>query len=450
MRVRELIRRLNQEEMRLFKKTIPNSKVPIVETENYPSAIMKCLDGDYAKLGLVTEAFLQEDDITIENLVKIIRRYTHNTDLILNKKSTTHYINIIKETREILNSLVKGKLVGETAISCDTITGHPDCRTETQIFEIKTTGHLKEMWTEFLLQVFAYGAIDKHVYKIYLILPLQKYIWEYDLKNWKNRDMYLDLLLNYSKKQQPIDLSRLICEYRIGHHIRKDKTLYDSIVKHSNLLPYQIFLGNSRGSAVKLTDSDIAKSLDFIDNTNFNLYIHAPYVINLCNKEGDMWHIKLLNNNLKYGNLTHCKGVVVHVGKSTKRDMKECLQIMKDNIEECLEFATLQCPLLIETPAGQGTEVLQDMNEFIDFVSQFDDRVGICLDTCHVFACGHDPVIFMEKCGDKLKLIHFNDSSCPAKSKKDRHALPGNGYIGKEMISIANMAITRRIHMVIE
>ena len=90
------------------------------------------------------------------------------------------------------------------------------------------------------------------------------------------------------------------------------------------------------------------------------------------------------------------------------------------------------------------------MDEFIDFAYQFDDRLGICLDTCHVFACGHDPVTFMEKCGDKLKLIHFNDSSCPCKSKKDRHALPGNGYIGKEMINIANMAITKKIHMVIE
>lgn len=65
---------------------------------------------------------------------------------------------------------------------------------------------------------------------------------------------------------------------------------------------------------------------------------------------------------------------------------------MKKNLLECLPLATKECPLLLETPAGQGTETLKAMKDFIEFVAEIaDERLRICLDTCHVFACGHKP-----------------------------------------------------------
>ena len=109
----------------------------------------------------------------------------------------------------------------------------------------------------------------------------------------------------------------------------------------------------------------------------------------------------------------------------------------------------------LETPAGQGTETLKGEDEFIDFVESFggDPRLKVCLDTCHVFACGHEPLRFIDKLLRKgfLHLVHFNDSKEPCGSCKDRHAFVGSGHIGTEKMSqIAQKCSESLIPMVIE
>ena len=118
-----------------------------------------------------------------------------------------------------------------------------------------------------------------------------------------------------------------------------------------------------------------------------------------------------------------------------------------------MQHATDSCPILLETPAGQGTEVLRTREEFTDFVAEFGDgRLRMCIDTCHVFACGHQPLEYIQKTAPPfIKLIHFNDSAAPCGSCIDRHAAIGQGHSGDDtMAAIAHHAVTHSLPMVIE
>jgi deoxyribonuclease-4 len=121
-----------------------------------------------------------------------------------------------------------------------------------------------------------------------------------------------------------------------------------------------------------------------------------------------------------------------------------------------IPHATETCPILLETPAGQGTEVLTDFDEFLDFVTSFKDpRLRICVDTCHVFATGYEPKDYAEgiliRRPDLLTLVHFNDSSTPCGSCVDRHAFIGTGDIGlAKLTEIAELCTKYKVPMVIE
>jgi deoxyribonuclease-4 len=184
------------------------------------------------------------------------------------------------------------------------------------------------------------------------------------------------------------------------------------------------------------------------------MYVHSQYIINLC-QEGS-YHTKLLEKNLFYASNAGFKGVVVHVGKSTIQEKETAISIMRTNLEQALSAATPECPILLETPAGQGTETLTDMIEFIDFVASFqDNRIRICVDTCHVFASGTNPYKYISTVQERdptlLKLVHFNDSCTPCGSCVDRHAFVGTGYIGMEdMYKVGTFCDTLHIPMVVE
>jgi deoxyribonuclease IV len=116
--------------------------------------------------------------------------------------------------------------------------------------------------------------------------------------------------------------------------------------------------------------------------------------------------------------------------------------------------------LLLETPAGQGTEVLTRMKDMISFYNRFTKeekkKFKICIDTCHVFAAGEDPLDYIrdwcEIMGTKaLALIHFNDSKDAKGSCKDRHARIGSGKIGlNRLTSVMKYAVDNNIDLVVE
>ena len=181
-------------------------------------------------------------------------------------------------------------------------------------------------------------------------------------------------------------------------------------------------------------------------------------MINLCHEPGknsDYGRV-CLEKNLQYAAAMGLKGVVVHVGKSVGMDLAVALEHMRANLLKAIETATETCPILLETPAGQGSETLTIGDEFIAFVQSFaSSRLRICLDTCHVFASGQDPLEYIQKIytadAGLLKLVHFNDSAAPCGSCLDRHAFIGTGKIGfTAMKAIADYCKGKGIPMLVE
>jgi deoxyribonuclease-4 len=215
-----------------------------------------------------------------------------------------------------------------------------------------------------------------------------------------------------------------------------------------------------------LSPDDLAAAATAVTTTAARVFVHSQYLINLCNPPGsaaDAYGADLLIKNLQAAVAMKARGVVVHVGKSTTLPLPEALANMRANIARVLPHATEACPLLLETPAGQGTEVLRTYEEFTAFVASFgpDPRFRICVDTCHVFVCdGHGgdptaPLTYIKRLTAEhpglLALIHFNDSAAPCGSCADRHAYIGQGHLGIEgMTALAEAGTAAATPMVIE
>jgi deoxyribonuclease-4 len=281
---------------------------------------------------------------------------------------------------------------------------------------------------------------------------------------WPKRRYYRDLLVSKVKAitaaTPVLDLNTymaaqlLLQSYIIGSHVKKAPTLLETVKSLPSGTPYQIFLGGNQNTRLTVKDADIAAAAEYVDANNIIVYIHSPYLINLSASSADNWQQNYIQRLLQYSATLGAKGVVVHTGKHTKDTYEEGVEKMRKAIEEIIPYATPACPLLLETPSGQGTELLLGQEEFLDFVESFESpNISCTLDTCHMFACGHDPLKFI-KDGIKrniVNLVHFNDSQEQCGCKKDRHAQPGLGKIGPDtMTQIAELCSANRIHMLVE
>ena len=258
----------------------------------------------------------------------------------------------------------------------------------------------------------------------------------------------------------------------IGSHISKLATIYDTISPIYNsssnqLKASQIFLRNPYGGSSNISQRDIEISRQYIIEHKIKLFIHTPYIINLSNPwtknnsdKNGLGSLGLLKSDLEIANQLKCSGVVVHVGKHTKCTPQVGLAQMKQSIDKVLPYATEECPLLLETPAGQGTELCRLIDDFSNFYNLFNTdekkKFKIVIDTAHVWASGYDPFDYITQWLsrqpiDTISLIHLNDSSKEKGSRVDRHAFVGTGLIGLEKMSqVIYWAINNNIAMVIE
>ncbi len=472
-RVRQVLNSMDSVKKSQLKKLLPKTKMPTNETDSYPSAILGCFpkDTSYSCLGFLAEYLLRlpSTEISMDTLCATAKDIypelsTESESKIRKSITTPRFLQNLVTTRKALEAVLKtdSTLEFEPEIVSGSLAGHPDMKNKTQVFEVKLTGMLKQNWSEFLFQLFAYGSLLPDVMDLYLVLPLQNTVWHCDIRSWKNRAAYLEMLKKQSTTEQTDGfmndmMARMLIEtYRIGHHTKKYKTIAETIHNlHDYSKPYQIFLGGPMNTNMSIDMDDLAAASSLVRKHNAQVYVHSQYLINLCAQTDD-WNVKLLIKNLKYAQLFGCKGVVVHVGKSTTQSLPEALEKMRSAITMAMESATEKCPILLETPAGQGSETLTKDDEFLDFVLSFKDpRVRMCLDTCHVFACGYKPIEFIKKTISKdstlLKLVHYNDSLCECGSRKDRHAFMGRGQIGLEkMTEIAVTCSHNNLPMVIE
>lgn len=252
--------------------------------------------------------------------------------------------------------------------------------------------------------------------------------------------------------------------------------------------PCQIFYRNPEAeySPANISELTLTAASKVVQKYDGRLFVHTPYILNLARSNINP---KALIEDLGYCSRMGGKGVVVHVGKQLKIGKAEAHNNMKRNIISILPYATPSCPLLLETPAGQGTEMLTDVEEMISFVREIRYELeqadelnvecfGMCLDTCHVFASGYDPVWYLRRVEldfpGLIRLIHLNDSKTPCGSRVDRHFPIGGGFTTllertlKEVISgkcdfepighigmsrlgdVIKLAMSRGIPMVIE
>ena len=241
----------------------------------------------------------------------------------------------------------------------------------------------------------------------------------------------------------------------VGAHISREKTIIKTMenIKNAGGNSLQIFVSNPRSTSLVNIENYLTISSDikkYLNENNFKLIIHSPYVINIASElkinkrtlpiEECYW-IKLILHELIIADLIGSEGVVLHVGKFVKQSYKDGLDNMKNSIEFILDnmiFKKLNTKLIIETPAGQGTELLTDLNDFVDFHNSFSKEqqryMGMCFDTAHTWALGYEldeafKILFSKTNAKNVILIHLNNSLVSKGARKDRHAVMLNGTI---------------------
>lgn len=167
--------------------------------------------------------------------------------------------------------------------------------------------------------------------------------------------------------------------------------------------------------------------------------VHAPYIINLCNPEKFDFSVKFLTEEVKRVSDLGVKYLVLHPGSHVGLGVEKGISNIILGLKKVFESTSCNVTILLETMAGKGTEIgrnLEEIKTIIDSVNN--ERLGVCLDTCHLHDAGYDLTKFDEFLDefdnmigiDKIKCIHINDSKNVIGSHKDRHENIGFGKIG--------------------
>lgn len=228
---------------------------------------------------------------------------------------------------------------------------------------------------------------------------------------------------------------------------------------------FQFFTRNPRGGTAKpLDEADCAAYNTLAAENNFAPAVaHAPYTVNCCSQKEETrkFAIETIADDLR--RLEYVPGNYYnfhpgsHVGQGEQVGMEQIAFALNSTLTK--EQKTI---VLLETMAGKGTEVgasFEQIRQIIDMV-EMSDKLGVCLDTCHVFDGGYDIVgklddvleRFDKVIGlDRLKAVHLNDSMFGFESHKDRHAKIGEGHLTLDgIVRIINHPALRELPFVLE
>lgn len=210
----------------------------------------------------------------------------------------------------------------------------------------------------------------------------------------------------------------------------------------------QFFTRNPRGSKAKAIDpEDVATYSKLTNEFGFGPVVaHAPYTLNLASVVPETFEFahQTLADDLIRMDTAGVPYIAMHPGSHLGAGVDAAIERISEGLNLALQ-ENGNTMVILETMAGMGTEVgfkFNQMKKIIDGC-KFPDRVGVCMDSCHLFAAGFDIVNrlddvleqFDKAVGlDKLRAFHLNDSKYPLGSKKDRHADLGEGMIGVEAL----------------
>lgn len=237
----------------------------------------------------------------------------------------------------------------------------------------------------------------------------------------------------------------MIC---LGCHLTSSKG-YENMAKEAvsiNADTLQFFTRNPRGGRAKAIDpEDVKRYIRIAEEHNFGKAIaHAPYTLNPCSKEKktrEFAHMVMTDDlsRMEYipGNYYN-----FHPGSHVGQGTLAGIQMISDMLNDILK-PDQTTTVLLETMAGKGSEIggsFEELKAIIDKV-RLKDKIGVCMDTCHVHDAGYDIAEDLNGVLSRfddiiglqyLKALHINDSKNPVGAHKDRHDVIGAGHIGKE------------------
>ncbi len=253
----------------------------------------------------------------------------------------------------------------------------------------------------------------------------------------------------------------------IGSHISASKG-FEAMGKQALKLganTFAFFTRNPRGGKAKEIDpADVDKLLALMEEHRFGkLVAHAPYTMNLCAAKENVrsFSMEMFQDDLKRMDYLPGNYYNFHPGSHVGQGAEQGIEMIAEALNGAL-FEEQTTTVLLETMAGKGSEVgrsFEELRRIIDLVD-LDDKLGVCLDTCHIWDGGYDVVDhlddvlneFDQVIGlDRLKAIHLNDSMNPLGAHKDRHEKIGQGHLGLEAITrIINHPALKELPFILE
>ena len=228
---------------------------------------------------------------------------------------------------------------------------------------------------------------------------------------------------------------------------------------------FQFFTRNPRGSKAKdIDEKDVQEFLKLIQENNFaTILAHAPYTLNACSADENTrnFTIEVMKDDLARMEYIPNNFYNFHPGSHVKQGVEMGIEYISGMLNSVLT-ENQTTTVLLETMAGKGTEVGRTFEELQEIIKRvkLSNKVGICLDTCHVYDAGYDIVSNLDNVLEqfdkviglnKLCAIHLNDSMNPFESHKDRHQKIGEGSIGLDaIINITNHPALRKLPFFLE
>ena len=255
--------------------------------------------------------------------------------------------------------------------------------------------------------------------------------------------------------------------FYIGSHISSAKG-YEAMGKQALKLgagTFAFFTRNPRGGSAKAIDpADVERFQGIARENEFGKIVaHAPYTLNACSDKADTRRFagETFRDDLKRMEYTPGNYYNFHPGSHVGQGAEEGIRLISEMLNASLS-RDMTTTVLLETMAGKGSEVgrsFEELKEILDR-TELSEKLGVCLDICHVWDAGYDIVgdldgiltEFDKVIGlNRLKAIHLNDSLNDRGSHKDRHARIGEGHIGWEAFTrIINHPALRDLPFILE
>ena len=240
---------------------------------------------------------------------------------------------------------------------------------------------------------------------------------------------------------------------RLGAHVPTSGGMAKRSIDYATTIKaeaIQVFASNPRGWAMPTPNPDADKAFrEKAEALDIAVYVHAPFLINLGSPTEGTYKNSLASTqySLKRGREIGALGVVIHTGSAVDEGHveKAWKQINKGMMPILSKLKEDDPWLLLEPTAGQGQSLVRKLDDLTRYFEalEWHPKVGVCLDTCHVFAAGHDikskggmkkTIDLLESIvgRERIRLIHANDSMDVLGSLKDRHENLGKGEIGSK------------------